>query len=93
MSKLKNKAKKSKLSEIISSNAQNRVLKKSSEKIYPKSYLFSSETINLINDTIIKLNEISPKKISKSHFIKAAILIASKMETEILFEAIKQIWY
>lgn len=93
MSNLKNKAKKSKLSNNNLADKKEKLINKKREKILATSYFFSNETLNLIDETVARLNEISSKKISKTHFMKTAVLIASKMNTEMLFKAIKQIWY
>lgn len=98
MSKLSSKAKKSKLSEksykedITDIKPEQRVTKKITPKDYPRSYRLDTETINTLNDTLNKLNEISPKKITETRLIKALIALSKEIDEERLMKAIKEVW-
>jgi hypothetical protein len=101
MSKLKNKAKKSKLSESVQQKAgqtfsdvkpEERIVRQIKPKDYPRSYRLDAETMNALKDTLNRLNEISPKKISEARLIKALIALSREMNEDKLMKALKEVW-
>ncbi len=101
MSKLKSKAKKSKLSERVQQEItgdlsniepEKRIIRQIKPKDYPRSYRLDAETMNALKDTLNRLNEVSPKKISEARLIKALIALSKDMEEEKLMKALKEVW-
>ena len=96
MSKLANKAKKSKLSEHLSQNQSKDKREKLTRQIkykeYPRSYRLDAEIMNMLKDTLSRVNEISPKKISEARLIKALIWLSKEMDEEKILKAMKEVW-
>ncbi len=59
---------------------------------YPRSYRIDSELMDILKETLKKVNKISPKKISEARLIKALILLSKDIDNKILIKAIKEIW-
>lgn len=93
MSKLESKAKPSKLNRTadLKNNQSNRVTKKSVTD-YPRSYKLDPEVMNILKDTLDRINEISPKKVSETRLLKALIVVSSKIENEKILKALKEVW-
>jgi len=96
MSKLLNKAKSSKLRQSITSSdvsAENpSKIFKGANKEYPKSYRFDSEIINVLKNTLDRVNNYSNKKVSEARLLKALILLSKDMSEEQLIQALKEVW-
>lgn len=94
MSKLLKKAKSSKLTSqpISKHTGQSSIVTKIENKEYPRSYRMDTEAINMIKDTLDRINASSPKKVSESKLIKALIHLSKDIETEALLKAAKEIW-
>ena len=95
MSKLVDKAKKSKLKDSISNGnkpVQERIVSQIRPKDYPRSYRLDSEIVNILKNTLDKVNEISLKKVSEARLIKALIFLSTEIEEEKLLKALKEVW-
>lgn len=101
MSKLTNKAKKSKLNESLKQplgknfsevKPEERIVRQIKPKDYPRSYRLDADTMNTLKDTLYRLNEISPKRISEARLIKALITLSRDINDEKLMKALKEVW-
>jgi len=94
MSNLVNKAKSSKLKESIqqNSNTKERVVRELKHKEHPRSYRFDPEIMNTLKDTLDRVNEISPKKVSEAKLVKALVLLSKDIDEKKLLKAIKEVW-
>jgi hypothetical protein len=97
MSKLINKAKGSKLREALAKGAKDSieeesVVRKIKPKEYPRSYRLDHEIMNILQDTVDRINEISPKKISEARLVKALIVLSKQIEDEKIIKALKEVW-
>lgn len=97
MSKLINKAKGSKLREALAKGSKDsieeeRVVRKIKPKEYPRSYRLDHEVMNILQDTVDRINEISPKKISEARLVKALIVLSKQIEDEKIIKALKEVW-
>jgi hypothetical protein len=48
--------------------------------------------MNILKDTLNRVNEDSHKKITEARLIKALILLSQKMSNEKIMAAIKEVW-
>lgn len=96
MSKLAGKAKSSKLKETLyqDQNAapKEKVVRQVKHKEYPRSYRLDPEIMNTLKDTLDKINEISPKKVSEARLVKALIWLSKETNEEKILKALKEVW-
>lgn len=96
MSKLANKAKSSKLKETLhqdqNSVPKERVIRQVKHKEYPRSYRLDPEIMNTLKDTLDKINEISPKKVTEARLVKALIWLSKETNEEKILKALKEVW-
>lgn len=92
MSKLSNKAKNSKLTADSKKESHDNILRRVEYKEYPRSYRLDVETMNALKNTLDRINETSPKKISESKLIKALIWLSKELDDEKLIKTAKEIW-
>lgn len=93
MSKLETNAKPSKLNRAMNakSNESKRLTKKAITD-YPRSYKLDSEIMNVLKDTLARINDISPKKVSEARLVKALIFLSPQLDDEIIIKALKEVW-
>lgn len=94
MSKLSHKAKSSKLKDSIQNHAgpKERIIRQIKPKDYPRSYRLDPEILNILRDTLNRINEISPKKVSEARLIKALIILSKTIDEEKLLKYLKKVW-
>lgn len=96
MSKLADKAKSSKLKETLhqdqNSAPKERVVRQVKHKEYPRSYRLDPEIMNTLKDTLDRINEISPKKVSEARLVKALIWLSKETNEEKILKALKEVW-
>lgn len=92
MSKLADKAKSSKLKSNLSTDTQESVVRKIKPKDFPRSYRLDTETMNILKNTLDRINENSPKKISEARLVKALIFLSKDMTEDKLLKALKEVW-
>lgn len=66
--------------------------KKKTQQTHPRSYRFDTETMETLEDTLERVNAVSPKKVSETRLIKALILLSQETDEETLIQWIKQVW-
>lgn len=94
MSKLSEKATISKLNEVVtftSGEAERRVRKISSTG-YPRSYRLDSDIMNMLKNTLDKINELSSKKVSEARLIKALIFLSKEISLKKILKALEKTW-
>jgi len=93
MSKLSQKAKSSKLNFNDTINEKKEpILRSTHYKEYPRSYRLDPEIMNTLKNTLYRINEISPKKVSESRLVKALILLSKDINEEKIIKALKSVW-
>lgn len=95
MSKLAAKARSSKLKDSLEPNKveqTERLVRQIKPKEYPRSYRFDSEIMNTLKDTLCRINEVSPKKVSEARLVKALILLSKDLGEEKILKALKAVW-
>lgn len=96
MSKLASKAKSSKLKDTLhqpsTTEHKERVVRQVKYKEYPRSYRFDPEIMNTLKDSLDKINDISPKKVSESRFVKALIWLSREIDEKNILKALKEVW-
>jgi hypothetical protein len=96
MSKLADKAKSSKLKETLQQSQnlvpKERVVRQVKHKEYPRSYRLDPEIMNTLKDTLDRINEISPKKVSEARLVKALIWLSRETNEEKILKALKEVW-
>ena len=99
MAKLSAKAKSSKLSEMTNNSLSDNALqeKKPSAlikayKSHPRSYRFDPETVNILQATLDRVNELSAKKISEAKLVKALIFLSKDIDEMKIIKASKEVW-
>ena len=96
MAKLASKAKSNKLKKSLQQGSEieskGRLVRQVKHKEYPRSYRFDSEIMNTLKDTLNKINEISPRKVSESRLIKALIWLSKEIDQEKILKALKEVW-
>lgn len=96
MSKLSNKAKSSKLKESFqheqNTQTKERLVRQINPKEYPRSYRLDTEIMNTLKNTLDRVNEISPKKVSEARLVKALIFLSREMNEEKIMKALKEVW-
>ena len=91
MSKLYDNARKSKLNQD-SKNHTEPIIQNIVHKDYPKCYRFDADTVNTLQNTLLRINERTPKKIGETKLIKALIALSTTIKDEDIIEAIKSAW-
>lgn len=61
-------------------------------KKYPRSYRIDSEIMDVLKETLTRVNKIAPKKVGEARLIKALILLSKDIDNKILLKAIKEVW-
>lgn len=96
MSKLASKAQSSKLKESIQqekpSETKEKLVRQISPKEYPRSYRLDSEIMNTLKDTLDRINDVSPKKVSEARLIKALIFLSKEINEDKIIKALKEVW-
>ncbi len=97
MSKLASKAKSSKLlkedlQQSSKSEKGERLTRQVKFKEYPRSYRFDPEIMNTLKDTLDKINEVSPKKVTEARLVKALIWLSKDINDEKILKALKEVW-
>lgn len=98
MSKLSGKAKTSQLSTIINATkkepkqSKGKLVKQNKYKDYPRSYRLDQEIMNVLKDTLERINDASPKKVSEARLVKALIFLSKNIEEEKILKALKEVW-
>lgn len=96
MSKLSDNAKSSKLKESLKQSQPSEIKEKRVRQIkpkeYPRSYRLDSEIMNTLKDTLDRVNNVSPKKVSEARLVKALIYLSKETTTERIIKALKQVW-
>jgi uncharacterized protein YeeX (DUF496 family) len=98
MSKLIDKAKKSKLHSHVS-DSDDKMLEKKERltlttkiKEYPRSYRIDAEIMNILKDTLSRVNEDSNRKITEARLVKALIFLSQDMSCKQIMSAVKEVW-
>lgn len=96
MSKLATKAKSSKLKETLQqspdSENKEKVVRQIKHKEHPRSYRFDPEIMNTLKGSLDKINEVSPKKVTESRFVKALIWLSKETDEKKILKALKEVW-
>ena len=96
MSKLASKAKSSKLNESFqpghNKQGKERLVRQIKPKDYPRSYRLDSEIMNTLKNTLDRVNEVSPKKVSEARLVKALIFLSKETNEEKIMKALKEVW-
>ncbi len=61
-------------------------------KKYPRSYRLDAEMIAVLKDTLHRINQVSPRKVSEARLVKALIVLSQEMDEETLTKGLKQVW-
>lgn len=61
-------------------------------KEHPRSYRLDPELKDVLNNTLTRINKLTPKKISEARLIKALILLSKEIQDEKIIKALKEIW-
>lgn len=95
MSKLSLHAQKSKLNknqdEIINRENES-IIRKVKISDFPRSYRFDSYTVEILKETLYRVNDLTPKKISESRLLKALICHSKNISDNDLIKALKESW-
>ena len=98
MSKLANKAKSSKLRQHPPSEQNEAtqpkvdLIRKIKPKEYPRSYRLDAEIMNILKNTLDRVNEASYKKVSEARLVKALIFLSQSMDEKVLLNGLKEVW-
>jgi hypothetical protein len=97
MSKLIGKAKNSKLHNSLQNDLQNsptkeKIVRQVKPKEYPRSYRIDAEVMNVLKNTLDRINECSPRKVSEARLIKALIMLSKEVKNDRIIKALKEIW-
>ena len=96
MSKLAGKAKSSNLKVDLkqdqSFGEKEKPLKQIKPKEHPRSYRLDSDIMNTLKDTLDRVNEVSPKKVSEARLVKALIYLSKEINEEKIIKALKEVW-
>ncbi len=96
MSKLAGTAKSSKSKEDLkqdqSFGGKEKLVKQLKPKEHPRSYRLDSETMNTLKNTLDRVNESSPKKVSEARLVKALIYLSKEIDEEKIIKALKEVW-
>jgi hypothetical protein len=63
-----------------------------SQKEYPRSYRLDPELKEVLENTLGRVNQLTPKKVSEARLVKALILLSKDMEPEKIIKALKEVW-
>lgn len=58
----------------------------------PRSYRLNAEIVEVLNQTLKRVNKISPRKISEARLVKGLILLSKEIDDEQLIKAVKDVW-
>lgn len=61
-------------------------------KEYPRSFRLDPELKEVLENTLNRVNKLTPKKVSEARLVKALILLSKDMEPEKIIKAIKEVW-
>lgn len=97
MSKLIGKAKNSKLHNSLQDNSENlptkeKIVRHIKPKEYPRSYRIDAEVMNVLKNTLDRINEASPRKVSEARLVKALIMLSKEIEDKKIVKALKEVW-
>ena len=96
MSKLANKAKSSRLKEHLQpeseQSSKERVVRQVKPKEFPRSYRLDAEVMNALKNTLDRINEVSPRKVSEARLVKALIMFSREISEEKLMKSLKEVW-
>ncbi len=63
-----------------------------SYKEHPRSYRLDAETMAILKNTLHRVNQVSPKKVSEARLVKALIILSQEMDDDMLIKGLKQVW-
>jgi hypothetical protein len=91
------RAKSSKLKEVLHNqksdkSAKERVTKKPLSTEFPRSYRLDPDVMNILKETLQRLNDESHKKISEARLIKALIYLSRDIDDQAIMQALKEVW-
>ncbi len=69
-----------------------KVAKQFDHKEYPRSYRLDMNSMNTLKDTLDRVNEASPKKVSEARLVKALIYLSKEIDEEKIIKALKEVW-
>jgi hypothetical protein len=93
MSKLVKKSKNNQAREVLQTpSKKGRGAVETKPKEYPRSYRLDSELKDVLENTLNRINELAPKKVSEARLVKALILLSKEMEAEKIIKALKEVW-
>lgn len=61
-------------------------------KEYPRSYRLDPELKDILENTLGRINQLTPKKVSEARLVKALILLSKDMEEKKIIKALKEVW-
>ncbi len=61
-------------------------------KEYPRSYRIDPEIMDVLKETLERVNKAAPKKVGEARLIKALILLSKDIDNKVLLKAIKEVW-
>jgi hypothetical protein len=62
------------------------------KKEYPRSYRLDSEIMGILKNSVKRINQNSPKKISEAKLIKALIWLSQEIDEKKILKALKEVW-
>ena len=65
---------------------------KTTYKEYPRSYRFDHEIMDTLKNTLNRINQISPKKVSETRLVKSLIWLSKEMDKDEILKALKEVW-
>lgn len=98
MSKLLEKSQKSKLESHLIENLdkpldlKEKAVRKIKLGDHPRSYRLDIETMDILKNTLFRINEVSPKKINETKLIKALIFLSKTLDERKILKALKEVW-
>lgn len=96
MSKLADKAKSSRLKDPLQTHseqpAKERVVRQVKPKEFPRSYRLDAEVMNVLQNTLDRINEVSPRKVSEARLVKALIMSSREINEDKLMKSLKEVW-
>jgi hypothetical protein len=96
MSKLANKAKSSRLKDpsqpVQIKAVKEKVVRQVKPKEFPRSYRLDAEVMNALQNTLDRVNEASPRKVSEARLVKALIMFSREISEEKLMKSLKEVW-
>ena len=96
MLKLENKPKNSKSKTRLPAkpdkSAKTKMTKPVKQQEFPRSYRLDAEVMDALEETLDRINEISPRKVSETRLVKALILFSREISDEQLMKSLKEVW-